>query len=276
MYLKKIIFLSLLALTSGFAQAQTVDKSAQRKLSKHKEVLHKTSGHSHNDYKQAYPFSLAYNAAMESIEADVFLLNDTLYVAHEKKEIAPSRTLDSLYLRPLATLYKQNGNHPFADKTKKLQLVIDIKENYQQTIPAIIKRLAAYQAIFNTSLNPDAVKVVLSGDLPNPEEFDNYPAHIYFDGRPNINYGNALSRVAMISQDIKKYSLWNGEGTPNPHDKEILIKVVKAAHELGKPFRFWATHDSPNTWLELEKIGVDWINTDHPDELRKYYDKSSN
>lgn len=272
MYVKKRTFLTLLILIAGLMQAQSADKYGQRKLSQHKEVAHKTKGHSHNDYKQASPFSVAYNAGMESIEADVFLQNDTLYVAHEKKEIAPLRTLDSLYLRPLATLYKQNGDHSFTDKTKKLQLVIDIKENYQQTIPAIIKRLAAYQTIFNTSLNPDAVKIVLSGDLPNPEEFDEYPMHIYFDGRPNIDYGNALFRVAMISQDIKKYTLWDGEGTPNPHDKEVLTKVVQAAHKLGKPFRFWATHDSPNTWSELEKIGVDWINTDHPDELRKYYD----
>jgi alkaline phosphatase len=75
--------------------------------------------HSHNDYKQNIPFLTAYYAGAGSIEADVYLLNGKLYVAHERNEIAEDRTLDELYLKPLAALFRKNGNKPYADTSKR-------------------------------------------------------------------------------------------------------------------------------------------------------------
>ncbi|WP_431291859.1 hypothetical protein [Pedobacter sp. P26] len=60
--------------------------SAQVKLSANR-------GHSHNDYKQEIPLLAAYYAEMGSIEADVFLKEGQLYVAHEASEIKPDFTL---------------------------------------------------------------------------------------------------------------------------------------------------------------------------------------
>ena len=74
--------------------------------------------HSHNDYKQQIPLLTAYYAGMGSIEADIFYRDGELFVAHERSEIKPGRTLQKLYLDPLAALYKENGNHPYPD-TKK-------------------------------------------------------------------------------------------------------------------------------------------------------------
>ena len=38
--------------------------------------------HSHNDYAQELPFWYAYSSGASSIEADIFLRNNELYVAH--------------------------------------------------------------------------------------------------------------------------------------------------------------------------------------------------
>lgn len=276
MNIKKLIFLFALLLFNTFTRAQIETKFEKLMFEDKKSSKHKTHGHSHNDYKQHVPFLQAYYAGMESIEADVFLLNNKLFVAHEKNEIKPGRTLDSLYLRPLAALLHENNQHPFADTNKRLQLVVDIKEDYKNVILAILEAIKPYPQVFNKAINPHAVQIVLSGDLPPATAFNEYSALLYFDGRPGRSYTtDQLARIAMISQDIKQYSPWNGKGTPTPKDKLQLQKVVKEAHNLGKPFRFWATHDSPNTWLELEKLGVDWINTDHPEDLKKYYDEVS-
>ena len=43
--------------------------------------------HSHNDYLQNVPFYTAYSARCASIEADVFLVDGELYVAHKENEI---------------------------------------------------------------------------------------------------------------------------------------------------------------------------------------------
>ncbi|MCF2489047.1 hypothetical protein [Dyadobacter sp. CY347] len=64
-------------------------------------------GHSHNDYLQPAPFALAYQQGFGSVEADVFLINDSLFVAHEKTQIDPSRTL---MVAQVLNIRLSNGN----------------------------------------------------------------------------------------------------------------------------------------------------------------------
>jgi alkaline phosphatase len=75
----------------------------------------------------------------------------------------------------------------------------------------------------------------------------------------------------MISDDIKNYTPWNGKGNPTAPDLAKLTAVIEKAHQQHKPFRFWATQDSPNTWIVLERLGADWINTDQPEKLKEFY-----
>jgi alkaline phosphatase len=228
--------------------------------------------HSHNDYKQNIPFLQAYYAGAGSIEADVYLLDSKLYVAHEKKEIAEDRTLTELYLKPLSALYKKNNNHPYADSLQTLQLVIDIKEDHVHVIPQLIKELKPYLNIFNYPSNKHAVKIVLSGDMPSPAHFGDYPDYIYYDGRPNIAYQpDELKCIGMISDNLAGYTEWNGKGALTKVDSLKVKTIINAAHANQKPFRFWATQDSPNTWIQLERLGVDWINTDHPQQVHDFY-----
>ncbi|MDR6781605.1 alkaline phosphatase [Pedobacter africanus] len=234
--------------------------------------LSPNQGHSHNDYHQNIPLLTAYYAGMGSIEADIFLKNGELYVAHDTSEIKANATLKQLYLDPLAALYHKNGNRPYPDTAMKLQLVIDIKKNHQQVLPQLIKALNVYGDVFKSDQNPDAIRIVLSGDMPKAENFKNYPGYIAFDGRPYTIYTpEQLKRVAMISDDLKKYTAWNGKGTPTKTDEAKLRRVIEQARQKNKPFRFWATQDSPNTWIVLEKLGVHWLNTDQPEKLRSFY-----
>lgn len=241
------------------------DAKAQRALSFN-------SGHSHNDYHQNIPLLTAYQSGMGSIEADVFLKNGELYVAHDTTEIKPGVTLKKLYLEPLAGFYRQNGNRAYADSTMTLQLVVDIKKDCAKVLAQLIKDLEAFPEVFNSSKNAKAIKIVISGDVPLPADFKNYPDYISFDGRPYINYTDEqLKRVAMISDDIKNYTPWNGKGNPTSPDLKKLTTVIEKAHQQHKPFRFWATQDSPNTWIVLERLGADWINTDQPGKLKEFY-----
>jgi alkaline phosphatase len=126
--------------------------------------------------------------------------------------------------------------------------------------------------VFNNPANNHAVKIVLSGNMPSPANFGNYPNYIYFDGRPNITYQpNELKRIAMISDNLANYTTWNGKGALTAPDSIRLKGLVNAAHAYKKPFRFWATQDSPNTWIQLEKLGADWINTDQPQQVHNFF-----
>lgn len=229
-------------------------------------------GHSHNDYKQDIPFSRAYHAGMKSIEADVFLQGDSLYVAHEPSEIHAGRTLEVLYLDPLLALFTESVEK--GGRSNDLQLVIDIKENHTQVLGRLVKILKSYQPILAKTDTSEGVHIVISGDMPKPEEFSRYPSFISFDGRPDIDYTQAeLARIAMISAGLSDYVDWNGKGRIQVDKREVLSKMVQHAAGKGKPFRFWGTPDSKNAWIELEKLGVTWINTDQPVSLGEWLDE---
>jgi len=228
-------------------------------------------GHSHNDYEQKIPFFTAYYAGMESIEADVFLRDGILYVAHDARDIQQDRTLSSLYIEPIVKIMKQQKGQLFTDMSKRMQLMIDIKEDHRTVLAALNKLLAQYPEQFDPQLNPAAVRIVISGDRPEPAEFQQYPAWIFFDGLPDQEYTDEQwKRIAMISADLKAYTSWNGKGTPNPSDKARIKALTQKAQARHIPFRFWGNHDSPNTYQELHKMGVYWINTDQPQALAQF------
>lgn len=228
-------------------------------------------GHSHNDYERDIPFWRAYHAGMESIEVDLFVRKDSLYAAHDPSQIEVGKTLEQLYLKPLAKLFKSHGNHAFANPDKKLQLMLDLKDSYTLIMPHLVKLLDAYKTMLYSQDNKDGIKVVLSGSTPAPALFDNYPDYIFYDGRLDIPYTKAqLQRVALISADLHSFTHWNGKGSPARKEMAMIEAAAQQAAAYGKPFRLWGTPESPNTWIILEKLGVTWLNTDKPDVLQEY------
>lgn len=249
--MKKTIIL-VLCLCFGWAKAQYTPSNA----------------HSHNDYLQILPFGWAYEQGFGSVEADLFLKNDTLFVAHEYREIDPGKTFETLYLYPVTEVCRKNGGSIYPDKNKQLQLLIDLKTDHASTLPALVKCLEPYREYFYPR---GTVKVVISGSTPRPEHFNDYPEYIFFDGRPEINYTDEqLKRVGLISQSFRNYSLWNGKGIPVEKERQLLSKVVEQAHAQKKPVRLWASPDISNAWKFLMNLGVDYINTDKVQELGQY------
>ena len=65
--------------------------------------------HSHNDYWRDVPFYSALSVGCISIEADVWLIDGTLFIGHELGALTPARTFLSLYVNPiLDVLNRQN------------------------------------------------------------------------------------------------------------------------------------------------------------------------
>jgi alkaline phosphatase len=224
--------------------------------------------HSHNDYLQKEPFGLAFRHGFGSIEADIFLKNDSLFVAHEEGEITSERTLEALYLLPIAKLCEKGSNSAYYTPEQPLQLLIDLKTPHSATLKMLVETLTPYQACWYPA---GGVKIVISGDTPPPAQFDDYPEFIFFDGRPEVNYTKIqLNRIALISQSFKKYSGWNGQGKLPREDREVMYQVIEAAHLQNKPFRFWASPDNRNTWETLIELGADFLNTDKIEALSKY------
>lgn len=231
------------------------------------------NAHSHNDYARTFPFYLAYMHHFASIEADVFLIDGELYVAHTLKELDKTRTLKKLYLNPIQEKMVLNGNKIYPDG-KPLQLLIDLKTNNPETKQALQNILLEYKDCFDVIHNPSAVQVVWTGNTPNPMEFKDYAPWIKFDGVYPANYTNdQLNRIAMVSLSLKTLTKWRAKEDMSAQDYEKVQDVIRTVHAIGKPIRFWSVPDLPAAWDFFMNNGVDFLNTDHPNELANYLQK---
>lgn len=231
------------------------------------------NAHSHNDYEKQKPFSEAYQYQFGSIEADIFLVSDTgdLFVAHTWGDLNHQRrTLDSLYLVPLVNAIKKNKGSVYPDKSRKLQLLVDIKTNAMPTLNRLIVVLQKYPDLIKAG----SLQIVISGNRPSPDSFAYFPSFIHFDGIMGTSYTEkALSRIPLFSASFSQFSQWKGQDALPSKDSVALRNAIDAAHRLGKPVRFWAAPDNPKAWDILMKLKVDYINTDRIAELGELLQK---
>jgi len=90
--------------------------------------------HSHNDYLHPQPLIDALKLGFTSIEVDIYLLNDELYVAHNRPLFPNAeKTLTKLYLEPLFKRYKVTNGQFFSNNNQPISLMIDIKNRKNQT-----------------------------------------------------------------------------------------------------------------------------------------------
>ncbi len=221
--------------------------------------------HSHNDYEQNQPFYAAYNLGFDSIEADLFLKNNELFVAHDWHKISVERTFKSLYLLPLLAKIKENHGYPYPEK-KPMILLLDLKKNGRELMKPLFEQLKPYKRELRN------VKIIISGDMPAPDEFQDYDKMFYFDGRDNLTYSKkAFKRVLLVSKGFADYGkYWNGE---TPLSEEIFQKIkffVDDCHAKGKQVRLWGTPNKLLAFETLQKLKVDFIGTDNLDLLAKF------
>jgi len=67
--------------------------------------------HSHNDYWRRVPLYSAIDAGCNSVEADVWLVDDELHVGHRRLALTAHLTLQNLYIDPLLSLLELQNTH---------------------------------------------------------------------------------------------------------------------------------------------------------------------
>jgi alkaline phosphatase len=228
-------------------------------------TMHNT--HAHNDYEHPIPFLSAYYLNFGSIEADVFARHGRLMVSHTEQDIDTARSLERLYLNPLADVIRKNGGTAYKNSHDTLQLMIDFKTPGDSTMPVLVKLLSRYPSIIN---NPTVI-ITISGDQPLPATWSRYPSYIHFDGKRSGVYTAAqLARIPMYSEDIKAFTPWNGKGIIVQSEKDVLIRWIDSVHQLGKKLRLWGVADNVNTWKTQMHLNVDYIGTDQLDNLSTF------
>ncbi len=235
--------------------------------------------HAHNDYMHERPLFDALENGFRSIEADVFTLGDSLYVAHDKKDVRQGRTLRALYLEPLSE-YLANAGGALYDSSCPLILLVDIKDIGLSSYKLLDRILNEFREIlcqvYSEAYFRGSVMVVVSGNRPMEYMMKQTRRFAFVDGRMKDLSGEYDPQLMpLISDRWGKYFSWKGKGSMPEEERVQLRLYVQQAHEKGQLIRFWATPDKPGKerdalWTELLEAEVDLINTDDLDGLRTF------
>jgi hypothetical protein len=259
---KKITWPSIAILLVGISCSNTSQKAAPESF------IH---AHAHNDYDHARPLNDALDHGFTSVEADVILKHDSLYVAHDPEDIVIGQTLQSLYLDPLYKLYKENGGKIYPD-WPTVNLMIDFKTDADSTYDVLRPLLDEYADMLTRWIDGEkktkALTIIVSGNRPIETAKNETSRMIGIDGRPDdLNNNISSSLYPWISDNWTNHFEWRGHGELPAEEQAKLDSMVKIAHANGHLVRFWATdsHYVParqNMWATLLDAGVDIINTD--------------
>ncbi|MDP9077316.1 MAG: phosphatidylinositol-specific phospholipase C/glycerophosphodiester phosphodiesterase family protein [Bacteroidota bacterium] len=222
----------------------------------------------HNDYFHERPLLDALENGYTNIEADIFLEDDDLIVAHVNPFFGSHRTLESLYLKPLAELIKRNNGQVYKGYNEPVILMIDIKTGADNTYRALKTVLKKYSTIFSSfshgSVIKGAVTVVLSGHKPYKliKAEDSRLAFIDEDLQKTAQDTTSTNVYKLSSCKYSRMLSWDGRGKMPENEKIRLCTYVKMAHRFGKKVRLWSSPEKSNVWEQLLNCGVDLINTD--------------
>lgn len=230
--------------------------------------------HAHNDYEHARPLFDALDQGFCSVEADIFLRQNELLVAHTSFGIKPERTLEKLYLDPLRERVKANGGKVHRDGPP-FYLLIDVKTDAKETYAALAKVLEKYADILTVTRDgkteTKAVTVVISGNRDGKTVADQKVRYASIDGRSaNLDDDSPAVLVPWVSAAWNSLFQWNGEGEMPDAERKKLREFVARAHQQGRMVRFWATPEKAAVWKELLAADVDLLNTDKLADMAKF------
>ncbi|MCX4736462.1 phosphatidylinositol-specific phospholipase C/glycerophosphodiester phosphodiesterase family protein [Streptomyces sp. NBC_01363] len=237
--------------------------------------------HAHNDYLHTRPLHDALGHGFTSVEADIFLVDGELLVAHEATDLDPARTLASLYLDPLLARVRANHGTVHPGYHEPVQLLIDIKTDGAAAYLELDRQLRHYRRMLTSyhhgRVRPGAITAVISGDRAARVPMEAQATrHAFYDGRPeDLGTPATASFIPLISSSWTDDFSWLGTGPFPAAERDRLRAHVAQAHRSGRRVRFWATPDAPGperdaVWTELLAAGVDHLNTDDLAGLERF------
>ncbi|MGN9790702.1 phosphatidylinositol-specific phospholipase C/glycerophosphodiester phosphodiesterase family protein [Streptomyces sp. OZ13] len=239
--------------------------------------------HAHNDYLHEHPLHDALSHGFTSLEADIFLVDGELLVAHEPAELDPARTLRSLYLDPLLARVRANHGSVYRGRRRPVQLLIDIKTDGVAAYLELDRQLREYRRMLSSCAHGHvrlgAVTPVISGDRAARAPMEAQRVrYAFYDGRlDDLAAADPAPAtfIPLISSNWTHSFSWLGTGEFPAAEREKLHTLVTTAHRRSQRVRFWATPDLEGpardaVWHELLAAGADHINTDDLAGLERF------
>jgi glycerophosphoryl diester phosphodiesterase len=246
------------------------------------------SCHSHNDYWRAVPLYNALAAGCVSVEADIWLTDDSeLLVSHSWRSTTQYRTLRSLYLDPLTNILDKRNVTVTSDNNKDIGvfdldpaistiLLIDFKSDGYKIWPVLLDQLQPLRDkdwltyYDGKVLHQGPLTIIGTGNTPFDLVQQNSTNRFIFFDAPLLSildkqYNTTNSYYASVNMKEAIGHLWFNQLSAKQVDR--LTEQIQAADEKGLKSRYWGEPRWPislrNTvWFKLTELGVGMLNVD--------------
>ncbi|CAK7210961.1 hypothetical protein SBRCBS47491_000956 [Sporothrix bragantina] len=246
--------------------------------------------HSHNDYWRKVPLFTALHAGCIGTEADVWLVDDDLYVGHDQSALTPNRTLQSLYLDPLMDILERANPSTNASSgisttprgvfdmspNQTLSLLIDVKTDGAATFRKVLEqveplRQRGWLSTFdNGKVQLGPITLVGSGNTPFHVVIENSTYRYAFFDAPldqleDSMYNSTNSYYSSVGLRQALGIVWFGWFRNSQIER--MSEQLQQAHERGLKARYWSLPSWPvqvrdAVWGTLIYEGVDLLNVD--------------
>ncbi|MES2277171.1 MAG: phosphatidylinositol-specific phospholipase C/glycerophosphodiester phosphodiesterase family protein [Bacteroidota bacterium] len=229
----------------------------------------------HNDYQHKHPLFEALDNGYTNIEADVYIHKGRLVVTHVLPSIHHHRTLEGLYLQPLADHLQQNSGEMYPNYGGTFTLMIDIKSDAAKTYELLKPLLEKYRDCLSGYQDGvwhnGPVRIVLSGHQPYQQLLADPDRLAFIDEDLTKLHPDTTQNIcSMASCKYSKLLKWKGSGLIPTREQDRLRNYVAQAHRSGAKVRLWGSPDNQAVWKQLLACGVDLINTDKLVRLKDF------
>lgn len=233
--------------------------------------------YAHNDYENRRPLQDALDQGYRGAEADVYLVDGRLLVAHDRDEVRPGRTLAALYLEPLQALVARDG--AVLPDGSAFLLNIEAKERGRETYDALraeLARFAGMLAVVRDGVpEPGPVQVVLVGWFPPLAELVAEPVRYaavqaHYRDLPADHADLPAHLLRLVSVQYGDEFAWNGKGEPPAAFSARLARIRADAGAVpGRLLRVFRVPRRDGAYRALLAGGVDLIGTKTLDRSRE-------
>ena len=225
--------------------------------------------YAHNDYRNKHPLQDALQLGYSGVEADYFLVDGELLVAHERDETRADRTLRNLYLEPLRQIVADSGR--VCPDGRSFILNIEAKEPGDESFMALHDLLLEYQEMLTRVDHGQEisgpVQVILVGWIPPWADLAAMPLRCvavqsYYRDLPPDQAGIPAHLLRLVSVQYPQHFTWQGEGPVPQEFADHLAELITARDAVpGRLLRVFKVPRRRGVYEALIRGGVDLIGT---------------
>ena len=225
--------------------------------------------YAHNDYENRHPLQDALDQGYRGVEADFYLVDGELRVAHDRDRTRPGRTLESLYLDPLRALVARDGS--VLPEGSTFLLNIEAKEEGRRSYDALCRVLARYPDLLTVvrdgAVEPGPVQVVLVGWFPPLAELAAesvrwVAVQAHYRQLPRDHAELPADLLKLVTVKYQDEFDWDGRDRPPPEFTRHLARIRAAADAVpGRLLRVFQVPRREACYAALLEGGVDLIGT---------------